>query len=786
MYKIFSIAKNNMKKKKSDVIVLLFLVIISNVLLYTSISTLSNTLKVGDKVYEETNGADFFFMTSMKEEEKVKELIKEQKEVENIEITNCIYSTGVKYYRDNDKEKKDFSFILETIEEASKISKRLGNLENKKQYNSIILPYYLKVSEKYEVGNKIYMNIGNTEYEFIVGGFSQDSIFATPLNSGQYKCYITRDSMNDIYDKEDKTRSCEYKQYKVKLKDGESSKVFEDKMIGIINKKVPGIDKCMNLSLNWEVMRLGNMILCNLVMAIIMIFSILLIIIALVIIRFSVHNFIEENMRNIGILQAVGYTTKQLRKTSLLQMMIITFIGLIFGIIGGYVLRVPVGNLIASMIGLKWNLGFDMVSAVISVIGVSAIIFISTYSTTKIYNKITVLDALRGGIHSHNFRKNYLPLEKYSLPQSIMLGCKSILGEKMKNLSILIIIMFLAFSTSAGFSLYQNFVVDKTNLLKLLGVEIGTAVVEGANLKPIGEKINLMNETDHVLYCDNYNINIISSKGEETVSCDVYDKPEKLINEWIVEGRLPKYENEIVLTTSIMEKLDVKVGDVVYIEGSKEKKDYIICGVDQKINNGGLKALMTLNGSTRLKGKEVVSFLYVFNKNGYSYKDLEKKLLGEFKNIEVVDSNNKMETMISSFVTGIEMICLVFVVTTTFVVSMVIMLLVKTKVAHERKNYGIYKAIGFTTKQLIAQTIMSNLPIIFLGSILGVTISAFTMDSMVSVFLVLFGIEKCNMVIRPLWLIVTVLGIILMAIVVTLIFSARIRRIEPVKMLMDE
>lgn len=117
---------------------------------------------------------------------------------------------------------------------------------------------------------------------------------------------------------------------------------------------------------------------------------------------------------------------------------------------------------------------------------------------------------------------------------------------------------------------------------------------------------------------------------------------------------------------------------------------------------------------------------------------------------------------------------------------MVVMLLIRTKVIRERKNYGVYKALGFTTKQLMAQTVMSNLPLIVIGALFGIVGSVCLTEYLVVIFLSFAGIRSCNMIVNPIWLVFTFVGITVIALIVAICFSLRIRKVEPAKMLMDE
>lgn len=639
------------------------------------------------------------------------------------------------YRGESEIEKKEFAFVLETIEEEKKISKLPVNTQDIKQNQAILLPYYLKANGSFQVGDNIYLTLGEHEYEFLVMGFVEDPLFATPLNISVYKCYIMKAYLEEIEGEEPSLKESKYKTYKVRLKEGERSIEFDDKISTLLTKEVPDLSNSINMGMNWESMKGGDAILSKVAMGIMLVFSGLLVIISLIIVRFSVRGFIEDNMKNIGVLQACGYTVRQLRCSIFMEMFGITAIastiGLTAGISGSGLIR----NAQASMIGLSWNQTFDLKAAVVTMTLVLVLISTVTLSATKIYKRISILDALRGGIHNHNFRRNYLPLDKCMFSKSVALGCKSILGEKMKNIAILFIIMLLSFTCCAGFFLYENFAKDTSKLLKLTGIELGTAIITGGNLEQIKEKAETFKSIDQILCYENCSVKLMYKDSQVTITCDMWSDPKSLINETIVEGRLPEYENEIVVTTNVSEKLVAEVGDVIYVEGLGEKKSYIITGIDQKINNMGLKALMTLEGQARLNGINQVSSLYVYAKEGYSFEEIQTEITKQFTGINIFESVKQAEDSLNGISRGMELICAIFVTITVLVVTMVVMLLIKSKLMKERKNYGIYKALGFTSGELMRQTIMTNFPVDLIGAVAGAILAGYFTNSLVALCL---------------------------------------------------
>lgn len=784
MYSLFFIARNNLKKKKGDVAVLLFLIALAALLLYTSMSVLTGTPKIIQTAYENADTADFFFMTNVDNAAQIREILTSQEEVTKYEESDCLYLDSANYRKDQSEEKQNFALLVNAMDEERSISKVVG-IETKEQaYGAILLPYYLKAAEGYETGDSIYLTLGSCEYKFTVAGFVEDPLFATPLNISVYSVYITREYMENI--KENSKENYWNTQYKVKLQEGESTYAFEQKVSAILTKEIPGLADSISLGINADLMKGGDQIMTNISMSIILVFSVLLVLVSLIIIRFSIRSFMEMNLKNIGILEASGYTVKQLRLVSAMEMGMLALGGSVVGIFLGSLGSQMVGRFQGMMTGIRWNQGFQPDIAILVVLGILLVVLGVTGIVSMAYRKITVLDALRSGIHNHNFRRNHFPLEKSRMPLSLVISGKNIMGEKGKNLSILCIIILLSLTSYAGFALYQNFALDKEYVIKLSGLEAGDISITGNDLEAVGKEMESWEAVGSVLYFNSFSVKLSNGSNETTITCDVWEDPALVKNETIIEGRLPQYENEIVLTTVIAEEFGLEVGDVIYAEASGEKLPCIISGIDQKISNMGRKSMMTSEGATQLNGGSQALAVYVYLNDGFSYDDVASQIEEQFPEVHIMDSKQYIEGVTSGVAIGMKLICVVFVLITVLVVFMVEMLLVKAKVIKEQKNYGISKAVGYTTKQLMIQTMMMNMPVIALGSVIGATAGVYLISPLTSMCLSMLGIRKCELSTAPGWLLFDVVGIIAIAAVVSFLASVRIRRIEPVRMLVEE
>lgn len=784
MQTLFFIAKNNIKKKKGETGVLFFLITLATLLLYTSISVFSGMGTVLDKAYDLAHTPDFLFLAPI-EKQKISGILSSQEEVAEYEISQVIWNQDVKYRMSKAEEKKEMPFILGRIEEERKIGKT-GNDIRQDSKNKIFLPYYMKVSEKIHEGDEFYLTLGSKEYKFKIAGFVEDPLFATPLNCTAYRSYISKVTMDRILKENNAVKSSTYTEYKLRLKEGESSFDFDKKISAILTQKIPQLSQTVNLGLNWESMRGGDMVMSNISMSIILVFSLLLIVVVLIIIRFSIYNFMEMNRKNIGILQAAGYTSRQLTLSTILEMGVTTFGAVVVGILLGIAGSGIIGNFQGMMLGVHWSGKVNFSSIIFTILIVFAVVLGVSWLCGRSCKKITVLESLRGGICTHNFKKNHFSFEKSRLPKNLIFTGKNLFNEKGKTVSIFCIVALLAFSACVGLGLYENFAIGEEQLLKMVGAEAGNIGITGKDLEHVGKKIEHWDEVERVLYYNNISVHLESGKDETDITCDVWKKPDQVKNEMVLEGRLPKYDNEIILSTNVAKILEVHTGDTIYVTGEGERLDYVVSGLDQKMNNMGLKAIMTEKGAKRLNETSYTTALYVYTKDGIDYDTISKKVLKNFSGVSVLDSKKQIENIMASVTLAMVAICIIFVLITIFVVTIVEVLLIRSKTIKEWKNLGIQKALGYTTRELIGQMMMTNLPVIAAGAVLGVVLSNFFMEPLVVACLSYCGIQKCPFSIHPIWMLVTVIGIILVAIITSFLSSVKIRKIQPVQMLTEE
>ena len=129
------------------------------------------------------------------------------------------------------------------------------------------------------------------------------------------------------------------------------------------------------------------------------------------------------------------------------------------------------------------------------------------------------------------------------------------------------------------------------------------------------------------------------------------------------------------------------------------------------------------------------------------------------------------------------LICVLFLLVTLLIVFLILMMVGKSRILEKKKQLGIYKALGFTTGALIRQNLISTVPVVFIGGVLGMIIAYYLINPVIGLCFAAFGITSCDFPISIGGFTIVVLGIVLESFLVTLLTSSKIRKIEPITMI---
>ncbi len=794
MYKYLFIAGNNMRKQKGDMITFFVLTAIASLLIFISITFLAGTARVIDTAKETINGADILILFSGDEtsEEKVKEIIRGQVYLGDSESSRYLNASG-KYRKKGEKAWTEYPFHICSYEDERKL--QTISTDTKGLYgNEAVIPVSLSTS--YSIGDTLQLKIGDNTYDLKVSGFNEDTLYCSPVNMGTYLVFVSDKMYDDILFENSATIS-EGSHIKVDITNTARKKHIDTIALcdDIGNEYIdwstdykaahpeyePG---GMNV-LPFELMKTASMILPFIFIALVLVFALIIFIIAVVIINFSVKNFIMTNLKNTAIMEASGYTVKELVLILLFQLVIVAAAGSFCGVLEGTALIDKLKVIILITLGLSWNQPVNPVICVSVVIGICLIITLLTFVIGREYNRISVLDALRGGINAHNYKRNFFAFDKTSLPVAITLSLKETFGRFKSQIGIIFIMILLTISTMVGFGMVDSYGRDGQGIINMGGFIMSDAIVTGDTA--MAENIASMS-TVSTVYRDVWiSLNFYNGKNMQSLTTRAFSDTSYIKGGGLVEGRWPMHPNEVMFATNAASRLNVKVGDAVTIKNKRAEESYIVCGLCQTMNNMGMMAFMTMDGMNKMMNLgDIDANINIDLKKGRSFDDFERELRDAYPDIELSNVAESIKSTIGMVTTGLKAVALLIASLTIIIVAFVESLIIRTHITRSWRDMGVSKALGYTSGQLILQTVLSNLPSIVIGVFTGLLLSPMAVASAMTAIFAIFGFRDALLRIRPSSYILAAFLIIGVAILTSALMGRRIKGLEPVKMITEE
>lgn len=791
MNKTSLLTKSNLRKNRGTSVGLFLLMVIATCLIgvsllifldcYPSVSKEAVRLKGGDGYISITGNLEGFT------DEKIDELIKDDTDshytYRNLKLTNHPVKFG-----------NGEVVISIDISDDSAFTRPMNTFEVIKEDTSInedyiYLPYQFNTSGGFETGDTFELTDSGKTYSYkvrgflnvVYGGCNNTALFAVVVDNGSYKkiwddTHAEYENINVIYD----------------LKDGMKNGKFRINTLNDMLKVNPGaviegydIDGVIS-----------NRTFIGLIIAVSFLVATSLIIAAVaMMLANSISNYIRENMKTLGALKAIGYTGKDIKFSLVIWFFIIAAIASLIGIVVAYMVMPLFASIIIGQMGVPYSVMFNPLATLIPI----AFVILFTLAVTVIcankVSKIQPIVALREGVESHNFKKNHVALDKTSLGLNTSLAMKTFFGNMKQNVITFIVLGFMIFCCVISLLLYENF--SRKPKLDILATEICAGVVASDYETREDVLDYLEKRTDVTNIREIINMNVYYN-DEESLFCYIVKDLSKMNNTNLCyKGRLPSYDNEIAVSGSFAKAYGYEIGDEIKIDYGDNSYNYLITGFIQTTNNGGREAIFSYKAADHIMDIDTIPGWYWFDLTNES-DDVDKNTEEVTLIIEecedkygshIISTMNFFKMIGGAMTTfqGISVMMLIIMCSISVaVIALILYLLIKSLVYHKRKDYGIYKALGYTSGSLMLQTALSFMPAVIASAIVFSIVSYNVANPYISLFMRSFGLMKCDFEIPVPGVIAIGAGFTVVSFFLALMQTRRIRKIEAYNMLVAE
>lgn len=781
MKKLILLVRSNLRRSKTQTISIFVLILLAsmllNIWLMLSFDYKENFWRCHDRLNAEhvtmvlDNSQDKFYHF-------LEETVKKEKDTSEYSIDKTFWMSANFSYNGGTLS-SDF-FVLE---KDMACTRRIGNyeiIEDSDLKSGIYLPMLFGMGKNYSVGDIIEISCGNHVLSYTVCGFYNSAMTGTH-NCGMCAFLVTEDVWQELGEKTFIPAST---MLSVRLHDKSQSEAYEAAIKNAVSKEFPSIRA---LGSSCDVVSKSRYISQMICSGIISAIACFVIIISLVVIASGITNDIRENMKKLGALKAAGYTSRQLTDIFYIQFLGLTLTGGAAGIALSYCLFPTVNEMMVSQTGIPYQIHFLFQPFVITFLVLGGTSILVVYLSSRTVKKIDVITALRQGVETHNFKKNYFPLIHTRLPLQTALALKTTFSGAKKNITVCITMLVLALILVFSGVMIRNVIFDIQPMVNLIIGETADSCVNVA-AEQEEEFLELLYKDDRVEKVYLYNDIEVRHVGHIVLNLIVTDDCTKINNQNLcIEGRFPKFDNEMLLGAKYAREQGLKIGDEVTLTADGNSANYIICGFTQTSNYFGKDCLMLRNGYNRIGALPYLSY-YINTTEGTDINILNKELtekLGD--DIEyTVNFEEAMTGTASVYVSVIIMIVIVILILSVIIIAFVLFLLVRTLLAHKKRDYGVLKALGFTTGQLIFQTALSFMPTVLISLAVGLIISILIINPLIAVFLSGIGMVKCTFEIPVGWIFIMSGGMVGFAFGFVCLLAVRVRKIAPREMLHGE
>ena len=792
---IITLLKANIKHRKSSFISLLLLMMIVSTVLTSVVSTRENISKRADIANEQAKTGDIVvFIQDSSLSDKMIANVKSCDSVQDVEITKSIVLfeadvNGQKSYTPlyltaYDSGKSPLGIYSDDYRSFAKNNPPLKDGE-------VYLPLSMKNAYSCTRGDKVCVQFKERTEAFTIAGFIEEPFMGADVIVMK-KLLITQADFNRIYS-ENLTEqnggilSDEYSAA-IDLVNIFSTPEYSEK----VNQMTREVNDATNIisfaasTLTKEQSVTYTLLLPRILCNVLLIFVFLLLIIVVLVLSNNIVTSIEMNYANLGILKSQGFTKGAIRLILLLQYLIPGMIGSIIGLF----LSIPIVDFFRIVFIKSCGLLFPnrVMFAESSIILIfiltvlSAIIFLQTRKVSK----ISPVRAISGGIETIHFS---------SMLQAPVLGkSKAFLGFRLAfrqltsnirqyaGTCLILSLLVLYLSTCASFK--KTFTEEYYN--ELYGVISSDVLVDYNDNMEIQDEIekeisNFSSVKESFFYTNKFFL----MEGVQ-YNAQILDNMDYLNS--VLEGRAPKYDNEIVITNFVRERINRTIGDKILIKSGKNEFEFMITGIYDSCTGAGSCFAITLDGAEKLIPKFNADSRNYILENSDQKENVIKAINEKFADKYDIEaktttamSDSTIRTVMNSTDSIISFVYLVSVIFTMIVIWMVC----NKSFLKEKHDLGIYKAFGFTSFSIRLQFCIRYLLIAFVGSILGCILFIAFGDELNGTTLIALGISNYESELTVTNLLIPSIIIYLFVFVTAFVTLRKVKYVDPKELIVE-
>lgn len=598
MNRITRLAFFNIKKHKLETVSLSILVMLCMLLFTSAIVSEKNISTIFQQAVDNTQSkTNYILIPQTYYDPKYRDYLASNKNVSDIVDIEGLFTMNSAFI--NDKGDEQALYMLFLTEDTEK---RVASVEFETTFSDdeiaalehpIFLPFAARDTMNKQIGDSFIFVFGSKRIEFTIAGYFDTIIFKEPMSG--FKSIITDEDYRELSDLIEKYCGFAYDTV------SGSSETVEEEFI-TKTRDYSGEDIGIHLyCLTRDKLERNSMEYTDWITALMKVLSIMIAVSAAIVIRFRISGDIRDQLVSIGVLEALGYTSRDITLSYVAEYMMISVIGCITGGLGSMILSPMLYKLNERVSGLRGSYRVYFSPVFIVAAALCLFIFIITFVRADMVKKYPPVTAFRRGIADHNFKNDILPLRSTKKSVHLRIALKGIFNNIGQSITILICVGVSAAAVLTAFTLRAYFGDDFSMLKPIAGIEMSdwhVGLLDTADAYEAAEQIASMPGVRKCLpTSDMANDYLrVPDLENETIFTLVYKDYSQTENIFLCSGRFPEHNNEIMLTKLYAKVHKLELGDTITLEVNKTEKDFIVTGFVSALTNSGYNLYITEEG----------------------------------------------------------------------------------------------------------------------------------------------------------------------------------------------
>lgn len=749
----FNILKKDLKRKKTMNIILMIFIAMASMFVSSSVNNMVSILNATDNYFERAELKDYYIIAAYEEknEQKIQDFLNTNSYVEDWDSEELLSVPVGNWEKEDGKELTLQGAPM--VQQMDSVGQKFFNSENQEithiGENEMYLPLKVMETNNLKAGDSIYLCKEDKKTEFVIAGSCKDALLGADM-MGSVRILVSKEGYEKVKEYSDLKGTI----YSVGSEKPE--KFEEDFNQEDIKKMFSGNRNLIKMTYVMDMVIAGMLLVV----------SICLIVISMIILRFTIVFTLNEEFREIGVMKAIGVPETQIRGIYLTKYLMLAIVGAGIGFFAG----IPFGKMLLAQVSRNMVMeteGNIWLLSLACAMGILLIVVLFCYRCTGRLKKFSPIDAIREGSNGERFtKKGLMKLEKWHGSPVSFLALNDILS-KFRSFVVLLLIFTIGIlliivpvntaNTLKSDKLVAWFGMQESDICMLNEEEDNRIIREEGragikdNFKEMEEALKKQGIPVKVSQEVHFNFRV--SMGEKSYNAFCLQGTGNTAEGYkYEEGTAPKYENEIAMTKMTAGHIGAELGDTVTITMGDEKKEFVITGYFQSMNNMG--------EGIRFSEKAEVDYSYTSGSfaRQLTYtdepdeKELEarkEKIADLYPEYTVYTCGEYLSDMMGGISDTLDTVKQ-FIVIVIMAINMLVTILVsRTFLAKERGEIGMLKAIGFNNSVLIRWQVLRIGVILVLSVILGALLATPVAQISTGKVFEMMGATHIEFVIKP-------------------------------------